>query len=318
MPPKHVLFRSEAREKVLRGATALADAIRVTLGPKSKCVLIEKKYGKPVVCNDGVTIPDSPPGTAASWISTSQKPHSGCDIVVFAEDANRTGLRPFFAFLLDECDRSPHRHVIERIVQHARAVEVETLLARLNESVSVHVRDRDDLAVRRYFVSLDGPSLLPREVLQASPRGVERLVDGHTAVPVHTLDLVLLVMRVILRADTQVGQRLVAMAALNRRRHQRRDARHRICHLRLLVCAARGGCTSRANRPEDVACVGPPGRSVASSGSDACGGWPPGSRSVATGRASACRTGADKFAGITNFFPRRWTPPANTSTTSRT
>ncbi|MEX2663232.1 MAG: chaperonin GroEL, partial [Vicinamibacterales bacterium] len=56
MPPKHVLFRSEAREKVLRGATALADAIRVTLGPKSKCVLIEKKYGKPVVCNDGVTI----------------------------------------------------------------------------------------------------------------------------------------------------------------------------------------------------------------------------------------------------------------------
>jgi chaperonin GroEL len=34
MPAKQVLFRSEAREKILRGATALADAIRVTLGPK--------------------------------------------------------------------------------------------------------------------------------------------------------------------------------------------------------------------------------------------------------------------------------------------
>jgi chaperonin GroEL len=56
MPAKQVLFRSEAREKVLRGAGALADAVRVTLGPKSKCVLIQKPYGGPIVCNDGVTI----------------------------------------------------------------------------------------------------------------------------------------------------------------------------------------------------------------------------------------------------------------------
>jgi chaperonin GroEL len=53
---KQLIFRSEAREKILRGATALADAIRVTLGPKSKSVLIEKKWGEPLVCNDGVTI----------------------------------------------------------------------------------------------------------------------------------------------------------------------------------------------------------------------------------------------------------------------
>jgi len=53
---KQFAFRSAAREKVLHGATALADAVRVTLGPKSKCVLIEKQYGKPLVCNDGVTI----------------------------------------------------------------------------------------------------------------------------------------------------------------------------------------------------------------------------------------------------------------------
>ena len=51
-----LLFKSAAREKVLKGATALTEAVRVTLGPKSKCVLIEKKWGRPIVCNDGVTI----------------------------------------------------------------------------------------------------------------------------------------------------------------------------------------------------------------------------------------------------------------------
>jgi chaperonin GroEL len=56
MSHKHLLVQSAAREKILKGALALADALRVTLGPKSKCVLIEKKWGRPIVCNDGVTI----------------------------------------------------------------------------------------------------------------------------------------------------------------------------------------------------------------------------------------------------------------------
>ncbi len=56
MAHKQVLFRDEARAKILRGATLLADAVRITLGPRSKSVLIEKKWGVPIVCNDGVTI----------------------------------------------------------------------------------------------------------------------------------------------------------------------------------------------------------------------------------------------------------------------
>jgi chaperonin GroEL len=56
MPAKKLLFRAAAREKILNGATALANAVRITLGPKSKCVLIQKKWGKPIVCNDGITI----------------------------------------------------------------------------------------------------------------------------------------------------------------------------------------------------------------------------------------------------------------------
>lgn len=47
MPYKQLTFRAAAREKVLEGATLLADAVRVTLGPKAKCVLIEKKWDAP-------------------------------------------------------------------------------------------------------------------------------------------------------------------------------------------------------------------------------------------------------------------------------
>ena len=56
MSHTQILFRDDARAKLLAGASMLADAVRVTLGPKSKSVLIEKKFGAPLVCNDGVTI----------------------------------------------------------------------------------------------------------------------------------------------------------------------------------------------------------------------------------------------------------------------
>jgi chaperonin GroEL len=56
MPHTQILFRDQARARILAGATLLADAVRPTLGPKSRCVLIDKKWGTPLVCDDGVTI----------------------------------------------------------------------------------------------------------------------------------------------------------------------------------------------------------------------------------------------------------------------
>ncbi|KAB0486944.1 hypothetical protein F7R15_08775 [Pseudomonas reinekei] len=47
-----VVFRAAAREKILSGATQLADAIRVTLKPRSRSVSIQNKRGNPTVCND--------------------------------------------------------------------------------------------------------------------------------------------------------------------------------------------------------------------------------------------------------------------------
>lgn len=51
-----LMFRDEARAKLVRGACALADAVRPTLGPEAHSVLLEKKFGSPEVCDDGVTI----------------------------------------------------------------------------------------------------------------------------------------------------------------------------------------------------------------------------------------------------------------------
>jgi len=56
MPHTQLLFRDQARARILAGASLLADAVRPTLGPKSRCVLIDKKWGTPLVCDDGVTI----------------------------------------------------------------------------------------------------------------------------------------------------------------------------------------------------------------------------------------------------------------------
>jgi chaperonin GroEL len=54
--PKQLMYDDEARRKVQAGIRKLADAVRVTLGPSAKQVILEKKYGAPLVVNDGVTI----------------------------------------------------------------------------------------------------------------------------------------------------------------------------------------------------------------------------------------------------------------------
>ena len=53
---KQILFDEEARRALGRGVDALADAVKVTLGPKGRNVVLEKKFGAPTITNDGVTI----------------------------------------------------------------------------------------------------------------------------------------------------------------------------------------------------------------------------------------------------------------------
>ena len=53
---KQLLFSEEARHALERGVNALADAVKITLGPKGRNVVLDKKYGSPTITNDGVTI----------------------------------------------------------------------------------------------------------------------------------------------------------------------------------------------------------------------------------------------------------------------
>src|ERR687897_1750 len=56
MASKELLFSTEARAKLKRGIDQLADAVRITLGPKGRNVVIDKKFGSPTVTKDGVTV----------------------------------------------------------------------------------------------------------------------------------------------------------------------------------------------------------------------------------------------------------------------
>jgi chaperonin GroEL len=56
MAAKELLFNTDARSKLKRGVDALAEAVKVTLGPKGRNVVIDKKFGSPTVTKDGVTV----------------------------------------------------------------------------------------------------------------------------------------------------------------------------------------------------------------------------------------------------------------------
>ena len=56
MPHKELKFNEDARRALERGVNILADAVKVTLGPKGRYVVLDKKYGAPTITNDGVTI----------------------------------------------------------------------------------------------------------------------------------------------------------------------------------------------------------------------------------------------------------------------
>ena len=53
---KQIIYGEEARKAIERGVNQLADTVRITLGPKGRNVVLDKKFGTPLITNDGVTI----------------------------------------------------------------------------------------------------------------------------------------------------------------------------------------------------------------------------------------------------------------------
>src|SRR5579862_4566196 len=56
MAAKEIIYTEQARKRILAGVNALAEAVRVTLGPRGRNVVIEKSYGAPTITKDGVTV----------------------------------------------------------------------------------------------------------------------------------------------------------------------------------------------------------------------------------------------------------------------
>src|SRR5665811_1794068 len=56
MAAKNITYGEEARQNILRGVNKLADAVKITLGPKGRNVVIDKKFGSPTITKDGVTV----------------------------------------------------------------------------------------------------------------------------------------------------------------------------------------------------------------------------------------------------------------------
>ncbi|MCH7865767.1 MAG: chaperonin GroEL, partial [Proteobacteria bacterium] len=56
MPAKEVKFGTDARTRLLAGVDILADAVKITLGPKGRNVILDKSFGAPRITKDGVTV----------------------------------------------------------------------------------------------------------------------------------------------------------------------------------------------------------------------------------------------------------------------
>ena len=87
-------YSSEARKALQSGIDKLADTVKITLGPKGRNVVLDKKYGAPLITNDGVTI-----ASAAETVATraiSSLPLTCCEVALTASTAASTAaLIPF-------------------------------------------------------------------------------------------------------------------------------------------------------------------------------------------------------------------------------
>jgi chaperonin GroEL len=144
MPAKQLLFDEAARQKILRGVELLSRAVKVTLGPKGRNVVIDKKFGSPTVTKDGVTVakevelPDPYENMGAQMVKevaskTSDSAGDGTTTAtVLAEGIYREGLKNVTA--------GANPVYLKRGIDKAVAAAV-TELARVSKKVS----DREEI-----------------------------------------------------------------------------------------------------------------------------------------------------------------------------
>ncbi len=153
--PKILEFDENARRALERGVNSLADAVKVTLGPRGRNVVIDKKYGAPTITNDGVTVAreieledayENLGAQLAKEVATKTNDIAGdgtTTATVLAQGMVREGLRSVAAgaspvALKQGIDRAA-QHVSDKLLETARGVEEQSDIAHV---ASVSAQDR--------------------------------------------------------------------------------------------------------------------------------------------------------------------------------
>ena len=175
---KIVVFNDESRQALERGVNALADAVRVTLGPKGRNVVLEKKFGAPQIVNDGVTIAkeieleDHVENTGVALIrqaasKTNDAAGDGTTTAtVLAHAIVKEGLRNVAAganaiSLKRGIDKATN-FLVDKIAEHARPVEDSKAIAQVgaisagnDDEVGQMIADAMDKVGKEGVISLE-------------------------------------------------------------------------------------------------------------------------------------------------------------------
>ena len=73
MAGKDIKYGVKARESILKGINTLADAVKVTLGPRGRNVILEKSWGSPTITKDGVTVRETVKDANGAWVEQEVK-----------------------------------------------------------------------------------------------------------------------------------------------------------------------------------------------------------------------------------------------------
>ena len=157
---KDLLFGEDGRKKLEQGVNALADAVKVTLGPKGRNVVLEKKYGSPTITNDGVTIAreieledpfENMGAQLVKEVATKTNDVAGdgtTTATVLAQALIREGLKNFAAganpMFLKRCIDQAVAIAVDLIEKVAKPVETKEAIAQV-ASISADDKEIGDL-----------------------------------------------------------------------------------------------------------------------------------------------------------------------------
>ena len=215
MKSKTILYQEDARKALERGMDTLAEAVSITLGPKGRNVVLEKKYGTPQIVNDGVTIAkeinlaDNLENTGVSLIrqaasKTNDVAGDGTTTAtVLAYAIIKQGMRNVAAganpIVLKRGIEKATQFVVRKITEYARPIEnidditkVATISAGNDPSVGSLIANAIDKVGREGLISLEESKSTSTELEITEGMGFDRgFISGYFVTNTERMEIVL-------------------------------------------------------------------------------------------------------------------------------